>query len=246
MKSPLRARALVALLLAAVAAGLTPPRAGGSEMRAIPRAERDRLAKTLASALATLPTPERGFALVEDGASQEVTDKAAWDSAAGRWLAPATAYAERVYDRPGENAGKPGENAAEPVLEVRLRINEGASLPQDLQSVGGEPALFPLPSALAVEVFTVKLEASSRMMPQTEAEIANSLTVMRIYIGGAELSAYVREILKEGSTAAWAPPPGGKPGAARFIVVELYGGRQTVERLAARVPVERLRRLLHP
>lgn len=239
MESPIRARLLIVLILSLAAAGPPSQRAEGAQMKAIPRSERHRLAKALDAALASLPTPEKGFALVEGGASREVAEEAAWDSGAGRWLAPATAYAERVYDPPGQ-----GEE--EPVLEIRLRLNQGASLPQDLQSVGGEPALFPLPSAPAIEVSTVKLEASSRMMQQTEAQIANSLTVMRIYVGSAELSRFVLDLLTTNPEGHWAPPPGGRPAAVRWIVVELYGGKRAVERLAGRVPVERLRRLLRP
>ena len=236
-----RSRLLARTVLAAVAGGLLAQASwGASANRPIPAAERERLSKTLDRARAVIPAPPKPFALVKDQSSREVAGEAEWDDGAKRWDAPGSAALERVFEIPESET-----DTAETIpLEVRLWINRGASVPYALQSVGAAPTVVPHAGALAVEVSTIPAAAESRMMPQSPAQIANALTVMRIYVGPDALVTFLRDAVERQSEASWSPPPDGKPGDARWIVVELYGGKRAVEDLAARVDASKLRRLL--
>ncbi len=242
MRIPGSLQRLVAFLVVmAIAGGISPGDLECASMKKpIPAAERDRLSKALVAALAAVPAPAKPFALLEGESSKEIAGDAEWDAAAKRWVAPGAASAERIYEVDGSEA----ERADTVPLEVRVWVNRGASLPEALQSVGGELKIFPLPDAPAVEASMIVLPTDSRVMPQSAAQIANALTVMRIYVGPDVLGKFLRDALEKQSNDAWVLPPGGKPGDARWIVVELYGGKRAVEELAARVPISKLRRLL--
>ena len=82
------------------------------------------------------------------------------------------------------------------------------------------------------------------MMPTTPDAVANSITIIRMLIAGAEAEAAFRAASAGKTAAATARTPVDRADRVESITVELYGAKRDVERAARRIPMTKLRALL--
>jgi len=225
-----------------------PPAVGGSSLasvaseRVIPSADRTLLIGKLRAALAAVPPPPAPYALSEDTSEESVADSSPWEDGAGRWAAPASAIAERIYEA---RAQKP--EAGEPeAIEIRVELNGLWDLPRGLASVGGDPVSFPVSGATAVEVAMIApdAEAGRVALPLSQEQIENRLAVICVYVGSARAERVIREAVEKGSSTSSTLRGTRRASDVQRLTIQLHGPKRTIEALASSVRVAALRRLL--
>ncbi len=222
---------------------------GSEEIRAgerpVPTAAVAGLRRSLAAALAAVPQPSSPYRLDRTSSVTRVNPAAGWDAAADRWAAPAEGSAERVYVAGGDEDQEDGRT-----VEIRVFLNLEPSLPTGLASVAGEPRLVALSTAPAVEVTTIGAEEGQRVaLPVTPEEAAEAVTIIRLYVGGPAVEQALRRLLAEETGESTNKPthtmvPTRRADHVQAVIVELYGPKAEVERLARGVKVGALRKLL--
>lgn len=241
----MKRHALSLLIVTTVAIGLIDPYAcvqhssGSPIQKDVPARERSRVRSVARRVLGLLPAP-RGYALDPESVTSEASATAPW-SPAGTWAAPATARADRSYAPPDPDAPD-----AAPTLEQRVFVNAEVALPTGLASESGALREVAVPGAAAVEVLTagVAEEGGRLAMPLTPDQADRSLTIVRILLADAPTERAFRAAARSGEMRLAPRKPPSRAGRVETLVVELYGARGDVERLAKRLPVAALRRLL--
>jgi hypothetical protein len=247
---------IVALVLMAAGIGIIDPYAcvqygaGGSLQRDISKKERDSLLRVALRTRDLVPPPGARYVLDRESDETSADAKASWDDPAGKWMAPGAARALRTYSPVDPDAAN-----APPTFEVRAHVNEETAMPRTLASIFGDPRPFKVGGAVAVEIPTVTTEDAGPAgsneseggrvaMPTTPEAVANSITIVRMLVAGAEVEAAFRAA-SEGKRAPAVPRTSvDRADRVESITVELYGAKRDVERAARLISVAKLRALL--
>jgi len=248
---------IVAAVLIAAGIGIIDPYAcvqfgtGGALQRDLSKKERDSLLRTALRARDLVPPPGAGYALDRESDEASADAKASWDDPAGKWMGPGAARALRIFSPMDPDAA-----GAPPVFEVRIHVNEEAGMPRALPSIFGDPGPFKIDGAVAVEFLTIPTEDAEPAgganeseggrvaMPTTPGAVANSITIIRMLVAGAEAEASFRAASAGKTAATSARTPVDRADRVESITVELYGAKGAVERAARRIPMTKLRALL--
>ncbi len=213
---------------------------GGS----LPAAGRKALERTLSKALDALPAPGKAFHEDRASRSREIAPgTSAWAVAT---KAPAEARAVRVYE--GKIGTEAGDDAEVVGLEIRVYLNLERALPEPLGSEGGGLETFTHDGLPGMRASLAGVAPGRLALPLTPEQEANSLTVVRLHVGAAEIEPYLLEIAqgRRPVRTPWDSTPALTPSEVRTIVVEFHGPRGEVDRLVKATQAAPLRALLTP
>ncbi|MEK7314920.1 MAG: hypothetical protein AAB011_01975 [Candidatus Eisenbacteria bacterium] len=235
-----------ALGIATISLSMTlPARAGAAKQgETLPAAERKALERTLSKAFAALPLPGKAFREDRASRSREIAPgTSAWAVAT---KAPTEAKAVRVYE--GMIGTEAGGDAEVVGLEIRVYLNLERTLPEPLGSEGGGMETFTHDGLPGMRASLAGVAPSRLALPLTPEQEANSLTVVRLHVGAAEIEPYLLEIAqgRRPVRTPWDSSAARKASEVRTIVVEFHGPRGEVDRLVKATQAAPLRALLTP
>jgi hypothetical protein len=202
-----------------------------------PPGARRKMESALKRIVRLLPRPGLPYRLGPDGTRTEIADRAGKLDRPGFW-APLEASAERSYETGS------GDDAQ--TLDQRVSLNGMRGLSPGLASVGGPVVTFDLPGAPSWEQTLIGAE-SRVALPLSPEQKARAVTLLRIYVVTPDLEARLRAAAGQNAAFPSVDPSqlaATRADAVRSVIVELYGPRRDIERLARHIPIAKLRAYL--